>query len=200
MPFAFAKPFFLKAFCVLLVLLLVTIAGCASLPETPVTQAPQFTVQGKLGVREGSDSFSSSFSWAQDAEGYRIELWGPLGQGRTRLVGDAEKITVYAANGDVHTESDSAEAMERWFGFALPIDALPQWIRGHAALEFAIDDLERDDDGDLAALEQLGWSLAFSGYRDLADGHRVPGRIVALRADVRVTLVPKEWSFSSTFQ
>lgn len=160
----------------------------------------QFTVQGRLGVRDGDDSFSSSFSWIHGADGYRIDLWGPLGQGRTRLVGESGQVTVYAANGDVVVEPDSATAMRRWLGFSVPIGALTRWIQGQAAPEFAASEIVRDAHGDLEALAQLGWTLVFSGYRDVDSGRRVPGKIIAHRADVRVTLVPKEWTFSSTFQ
>lgn len=193
------KPLFIKVFFEV-AWLVIAVSGCTSLPEVGLPEDTRFTVQGRLGVRDGKESYSSSFSWAQGVDSYRIELWGPLGQGRTRLVGDGERVTVYAANGDVVEEPDSATAMRRWLGFSVPIDALTRWIQGHPAPEFAAEGIVRDAHGDLEALDQLGWTLAFSGYRDVEPGRRVPGKIIANRSGIRVTLVPKEWTFSSTFQ
>jgi outer membrane lipoprotein LolB len=119
----------------LVVLGLVLIAGGCTWfgPSRPVETLAEtgFAVQGKLGVRQGSEGFSSNFSWHQTAEGFDIELWGPLGQGRTRLQGNADGgVRITTARGEVYEEPDTTEAMRRWFGMAVPLDALQHWIRG----------------------------------------------------------------------
>ena len=177
-------------------------AGCAVFgpPEVIPPSEEGFAVRGKLGVRTAADGFSSSFLWRHAADTFEIELWGPMGQGRTRLEGRGGAITVHTADGEVHQEADSALAMQRWFGFHVPIDVLASWIQGRAAPDRSVASQELDTGGDLIALEQAGWALAFSRYDDAEGGRRLPGRIIARRLDVRVTLIPAEWSFSSTFQ
>lgn len=182
---------------------LTLMAACAAFGPKPVVIAPEtagFAVSGKLGVRTASDGFSSSFLWRHTADDFEIELWGPFGQGRTRLEGRGEALTVYTPEGDVHQESDSAEAMQRWFGFHVPIDVLASWIQGRPAAGPDIERQRADGAGDLVALEQAGWVLSFSRYLDAEGGRRLPGKIVATRHDVRVTLIPAEWSFSPAFQ
>ena len=181
----------------------IVVCGCAAFAPAPEVTPPEevgFAVRGKLGVRTAQDGFSSSFLWRHSAAAYEIELWGALGQGRTRLEGEGEALTVYTADGEVHHETDSALAMQRWFGFQVPIAVLASWIQGRVAPDGQVQDQQNDAAGDLVALEQAGWSLAFSRYEDAADGRRLPGRIVATRSDVRVTLIPIEWSFSPAFQ
>jgi outer membrane lipoprotein LolB len=184
-------------------LLSLVLGGCALFAPAPDVIPPEdvgFAVRGKVGVRTAEDGFSSSFLWRHSGADYEIELWGPMGQGRTRLEGQGETLTVYAADGEVHRESDSALAMQRWFGFYVPVEVLASWIQGRIAPDRQVENRQSDAAGDLVALEQAGWTLAFSRYSDALDGRRLPGRIVATRLDVRVTLIPVEWSFSPTFQ
>ncbi|TDJ41810.1 MAG: outer membrane lipoprotein LolB [Gammaproteobacteria bacterium] len=193
------KPFFLKVFSAVIGFC-AAVSGCTSLPPASVLESVQFTVKGRLGVRNGAETFSSSFYWVQANDRFQIELWGPLGQGRTRMVGSEQNVTVYAANGEVYVDPDSASAMRRWLGFSVPIDALRSWIQGRQAPGYPTQELTRDERGDLRNLRQLGWVLVFSDYGLQEHTRRVPGRISASQAGVTVTLVPKDWTFSSTFQ
>ena len=58
-----------------------------------------FRLGGKIAVRGGAEAFSASFDWAQRGETYDVEFWGPLGQGRVRLRGDATRLTVTDSRG-----------------------------------------------------------------------------------------------------
>jgi outer membrane biogenesis lipoprotein LolB len=86
--------------------------------------------------------------------------------------------------------------MERWLGMSVPVSALVHWLRGEPAPDSAAT-AQRFDAGDRVHLAQLDWELDFAGYRDVPGGGRVPSRVVARRGDVRVTLLPKEWTFPS---
>jgi len=154
----------------------------------------EFAVSGRLGVNRGEDGFSSSFSWHQAGDDFEIELWGPLGQGRTRLEGRNGRVTIHAADGEVTVESDTAATMERWLGFSVPVAALVHWIRGEPAPGIPVTE-QRIEAGERVALDQLDWQLEFARWNDVA-GHHVPGRIIARRGPVKVTLLPKDWSFS----
>lgn len=187
-----AKPLFPKAFLAAIVVL-AGIAGCVTLPPAaPVGDG--FVISGRLSIRTPTDGFSSSFRWQHSAPNFDIELWGAMGQGRSRLVGAADAVTVYAADGEVYHEPDLAAATRRWLGVAVPVPALTHWVLGAAAPGMPIDAETRDASGDLVALSQAAWSLEFSSYRD-GSGRRLPGRIVANGADVRVILLPREWQF-----
>jgi outer membrane lipoprotein LolB len=197
---------FLKAFSLVcgrivwFAVALVTLAGCSLLrpaPELSVPDVGGFVVKGRLAVRQGDDGFSSTFVW-QHAIGHdEIELWGPLGQGRSRLVGNDSEVTIYTAKGEVLREPNPEAGMKRWLGFSLPLSALTHWILGEPAPGFPTADLSSDANGDVTLLEQLSWRIEFSAYEPRDDGRRLPGRIVAVRGDVKVTLLPGEWSFAT---
>jgi len=199
-----ANPLFLKVFsngcrCIVFFgVVLVTLAGCTLFGGGPKISMPDvggFAVKGRMAVRHADDGFSSSFLW-QHAKGHdEIDLWGPMGQGHSRLVGGENDVTVYTAKGDVYHEHDPDAAMQKWLGFALPIGALTHWIRGERAPGYPVDAEVRGDSGELLTLDQLTWRLEFSDYRVFEAGLRLPMRIVALRGDTKVTLIPAEWSF-----
>ena len=85
------KSLFLQA--ILLVLLL---SGCASGPRI-AQENWDFWASGKLAVRNAEEGHSARFNWRQLGGEYDIDVWGPLGQGRTQLVGDAQLMTVSTA-------------------------------------------------------------------------------------------------------
>ena len=157
-----------------------------------------FVVKGRLAVHQGDDGFASTFLWQHAPGRDEVDLWGPLGQGHSRLVGDAQEVTVYTAKGEVYREANAEAGMQRWLGFTLPLDALTHWIRGEPAPGYPTTEQTSDANGDLTVLEQLSWRIEFSGYNPRDDRRRLPTRIVAVRGDTKVTLLPVEWSFAAT--
>jgi outer membrane lipoprotein LolB len=176
----------------------VTVSACSVLrgPQPGVVEVGGFSVKGKLAVRLPDDGFTSSFLW-QHAPGHdEIELWGPLGQGRSRMVDDAHGVTVYTAKGEVYRARSAEAGMQRWLGFSLPLSALTHWVRGEPAPEYPTTSQTISAGGELLVLEQLSWRLEYSSY-ETTFGRLLPGKIVATRDDVRVTLLPAEWSFAA---
>ncbi len=102
-------------------MVLVTVAGCALLRPEPKLAAPDvggFAVKGRMAVRQGDDGFTSSFRLAARASGATRSICGDRsGQGHSRLVGDADAVTVYTSKGEVYRERDADAAMQRWLGF-----------------------------------------------------------------------------------
>lgn len=203
-----ANPLFLKVFsngcrCIgFFGVVLVTLAGCTLFGGGPKIATPDvggFAVKGRMAVLHDGDGFTSNFLW-QHVKGHdEIDLWGPMGQGHSRLVGGDDEVTVYTAKGDVFHERDPDAAMQKWLGFALPIGALTHWIRGERAPGYPVDSEVRGESGELLALDQLSWRLEFSDYRLFEAGLRLPTRIIAMRGDAKVTLIPAEWSFGLPF-
>lgn len=180
----------------LIILLLTTMSSaCAVISPLGEGLAADFRLRGKIGVRDQSPtggSFSASFDWIQAGDAFAIELWGPLGQGRTRLTGDAETLTVTDASG-VTLAGESPEAlMQEHLGWSAPVNVLQYWIRGRPAPGRQATALDRDADGHLTGFNQLGWAVELSRWQESATGP-LPGRVRATRHGRRITVVCKEW-------
>ena len=167
-------------------LVVVTLGGCATVHRAP--DGADFWVTGKVGVREGSENYSARFSWHQSGPHYEIGLWGPLGQGRTYLKGDANYLEIVGANGDLVLAGHPETVMYEHLNWSLPLDVLPFWMQGRPSPAAAVEDRVNDDGGRLTGFKQLGWEVSYDRYHDDSRAS-LPGRITARKPGYRVRLV-----------
>ncbi|MFP6817361.1 MAG: lipoprotein insertase outer membrane protein LolB [Pseudomonadales bacterium] len=171
------------------------LAACASF--APPSEGPgDFQLRGKMGVLEGSESFSARFRWRQQGPEFTIDLWGPLGQGRVRLRGDAQRIAVLDGAGGVLAEGPHAEVMLAQLGWTLPLVVLPNWVLGAAGDSALVEQTRYNDAGRLIEFEQLDWAVVFAQHREITGsmGARwLPRKITARKGDYQVRLVISEW-------
>lgn len=167
-------------------------AACAPLQPRPDGFANfDVRVRGRIGVRGGGEAFAGSFDWRQAGDRFAIALWGPLGQGRTRLIGDDRSVRLIDARGRVREDVDANALLLRAIGWRAPVAALRHWVRGRVAPDAAAE-LERDANGRLTRFQQFGWTVELRGWRSTAAGD-APARIVATKDGRRVTVICKEW-------
>ena len=172
-----------------------TLAGCATLPIPDDGLASDFRLRGKIGVRGGpkSDGFSASFYWAQAGDSYVIELWGPLGQGRTRLRGDGDTLTITDARGTTLAGDVPETLMSEQLGWSAPVSVLGYWVRGRPGTWTSRDVARTRCRGQPRTLcpTPVGGSSCRGG-RDW-ESVRLPGKVVAIREGRRVTVLCREW-------
>lgn len=189
---------------VLLSCLLLWLAGCALQPPVDVSGEPDRALQdrltaighwqldGKLAVRTPQQSESARVQWQQDGEGFDIRLSGPAGLKATRIYGMPGGVRF--EQGDRRESAGSAEVLsERLIGWPLPAAGMTYWLRGLPAAGERPRAILYSAEGRLAQLEQEDWTIRFSDYRSAGDVV-LPGRIEAVRGDVRITLVIKQWT------
>lgn len=188
-------PLLARNFLVFLVLSVLAGAGCVSLPDVGPA-AGGFHLRGKLGIVYPADSFSARFLWRQQRSAFTIDLWGPLGQGRVQLSGDDDYLELRNGDGEVISAGDADAVMRRHLGWSLPLDVLPQWVRGRPAPGVPVSGRGKDAEGRLRTFTQLGWTVELERYQQVADGDSesfLPHRVTARRGDERVRLAISEW-------
>lgn len=180
------------AFCCLL------IAGCAGLPGQPETPET-FVLTGKVGVREADDSFSANLLWHQMGDAFEIDLWGPLGQGRVKLIKKNDEISLESEKG-VLARGEPEAVMRTHLGWSLPLEVLPAWVQGGPFDGIPATGLRQDEAGRVLEFEQLGWEVVLERYQSVpvdassdAPPRDLPRRLTATREDARVRLVISGW-------
>lgn len=181
------------------------LAGCAGLPRSGPAEGG-FHLRGTLGVVDGEQSFSARFLWQQDRDAFLIDLWGPLGQGRVQLAGDRRRLELREGDGTLISRGPPQQVMARHLGWSLPLDVLPQWVRGRPAQGLPVQDERRDENGRLTGFRQLGWQVTLERYRavpqgvagsgaggEAGAGVSLPHRVTASRDGYRVRLAIGEW-------
>jgi outer membrane lipoprotein LolB len=177
-------------------------AGCVAVPRPDVAPG-EFVLRGKLAVTQEHDSFSARFLWHQQNDYFAMDVWGPLGQGRMRLEGTSEHLTLIDGHGGVVTEGAAEAVMTRHLGWSLPLAVLPEWVRGRPAPGPAATRRQTDAQGRLVAFDQLRWRVELDrfaavrggveGAADAAPAAWLPYRVTATRGAYRVRLAVSEW-------
>ena len=173
---------------VFLALVLMLIGACATLPAP--SEPLQFSVAGRVGAVAGSEGGRADFVWWQYPSGFEVELWGPLGQGRTRLIVDRERLSVRTARGERINDDQARDWMRRELRLEVPIAALSSWINGRPATRWQATDVGAD------GFNQLGWRIEVAAWGDW-QGRRQPRKLTLSRADYRVTIICREWRFGT---
>ena len=162
------------------------LAGCVSVP--PLPPGADFSIAGQIGVVDRGDSWSARFMWRQSGERFEIDLWGPLGQGQTRLRGTPDQLEIIDADGAVRTSGRPEAVMLAELGWSLPLNLLLDWLQGRPSAEARVTRPVHNAVGYLTAFHQLGWQVRFERGRN-APASAPPRRITAERPNYRVRVI-----------
>ncbi|MDO8313834.1 MAG: outer membrane lipoprotein LolB [Rugosibacter sp.] len=130
------------------------VTACAQLPAAPDARlsanAPaslllgpsveNFVAEGRLSLQQNKRQDHVRFRW-QHTEAEDVVLFvSPLGQGLAEIRRDAKTARLTQPNQLPVEASNLPELAQRVFGTTLPLDSLPDWLRGaHPELEGAVD-------------------------------------------------------------
>ncbi|MGD9660198.1 MAG: lipoprotein insertase outer membrane protein LolB [Porticoccaceae bacterium] len=178
------------------------VASCATQPPplpTPdqrLQTLDSWRMEGKLGFRSPEKNGSAWINWLQIKDSYQLQLSGPFGAAATRISGDSGHATLsQSGRDDIHAAS--GEELSEWlFGWAFPVRQMSSWIKGAAAASPQPTALVVSSENLLSTLNQSGWQLTFSNYRQQGEWV-LPGRIQGSQGDYAFTLIIKQWDLSS---
>ncbi|HET9046180.1 MAG TPA: lipoprotein insertase outer membrane protein LolB [Casimicrobiaceae bacterium] len=163
-----------RALAASLVAALLALVGCAELPRTTGSAAPDaaalaapFEIEGRLSARRGNEGVAGQFVWSHEGSRDHIAFASPLGQSIAQLAGDANGVRVEMSGGRVETAPAWDALTARTLGFPLPVAGLAAWLRG-LPREGSPNRLERDGAGRPIVLTQDGWEVAYAYADDAA--------------------------------
>ena len=163
--------------------------------EAQVDAVGSWMLEGRLALSDGNEGGSGVLTWTQDGDSSFLSFRGTMGRGAWQLQADRSGAVLELANGEVHRDSNVTELVRRKVGWKVPVDALQWWIRG-LALPGEWQGRELDDAGRLTRLEQSGWTVTFSQYRDEGVAW-MPAKLNARRDDYVVKVAVKTWRLGS---
>lgn len=168
--------------------------------QTQLQQLQSWQLQGKLAVRQPSDSGSAIINyWNQHHEAYELSLSSAfLGLGTTELKGVPGFISLTMPDGETYQSADPEALVQAATGWQLPLNSLPWWIRG---LPNPGSDYRLYFDGEhkVALIRQDGWEIRYDRWNQfMADKPELPARITAVNGEKRVRLAVTRWQPLST--
>lgn len=193
-------------------LLVVFLTGCAPVLERPgvtdvreawehrvlaLSRYPVWGLKGRVGIRHGEDGWQAGLEWRQDGDDVAITLFDPLGRKVAMLNGDAGQVGLKTSQGNAAVAGNAEALMDDLLGWSLPVSGLRYWVRGLPAPNAGAGEtqMEWDERGRVAHLEQDGWDIVYSEYED-TPGLSMPRVLRLRRGDVAVKLLVKEWQLS----
>jgi outer membrane lipoprotein LolB len=181
--------------------LLLLLAGCATLPPPAPTAWPErrsalqglagFSLRGRVAVAAGDSGFSAGLRWSQRGDTASVDLSAPLGVGAAHIEQSGTAVAFTTSKG-VRLENDAAsEALKREFGFEPPLGRLRYWLLGAGDPALPAEET-LDSEQRLARVVQDGWTVDYQDYRRTA-GQWLPRRVTLRREAVRIRLLVQDW-------
>jgi outer membrane lipoprotein LolB len=188
------------------IVLLVLLSGCSTLPDINVAESvwrPQrekltalhtWQLNAALAAHSKDDGFDARLFWRQEQEIYRLRLHGPLGQGTVLIDGDASGVRLRTGEQREYRAHDPETLLAQLTDITLPVSHLKYWIRGLPAPTPVVVRERFYADGSLALLEQDGWEIKFLQYHEDKD-YALPRRLELKNSEFFIRLVISNWVF-----
>lgn len=189
----------------LLLSLSLLVGGCATAPEqAPATvDWPQhraglaaldsWAFSGKIALKTARGADTASLEWRQSRDDLEFTLSGPVGIKEATLIREQDQLSLLR-NGERTRLEPGDDPLYREFGWSLPLDYLPWWLRGLPYPDLPAQRSEVSE-GHLALLEQAGWRLEYPDYQ-WVDGRLLPRVIRFSRDDVSGKILLKRWTLA----
>ncbi len=181
------------------VLSMLALSACSLTPEKSLQgydlesmrhqrQKDVWYFEGRLAVVDERDSVTVSINWRHGAGLDRIELVGPLAQGRLLVQVTAGDVVIDDGEGRQQYQGSADLVLTEQLGVEVPVDALRYWVLGlvDPAQEFTVQ-----TDG----FYQGGWLVRFREMQ--AVGVDVmPKKMTVEKDKTRIKLIVDQWEFS----
>ncbi|HEY8327766.1 MAG TPA: lipoprotein insertase outer membrane protein LolB [Rhodanobacter sp.] len=162
--------------------------------EQALAQADHWVLQGRLGVSNGKDGGSGSFSWTQDGEQYEFVLRGPAISGMNfRLSGGPDGALLEGLEHGPLRGPDAEALMHKALGWEVPLHDLRAWVLGLRA-DSGPAELSFGENRLPSLLQQDGWAV---DYREWDDARQppLPTKVFAAKPPYKVKLSIESWQF-----
>ncbi len=149
-----------------------------------------------MALRGPEAAHNMRFVWQQTGSRFDIEMSGPLGIGKVRMVGRNGELESVSRGGDPVDHTEARAALLREVGWGMPLADLQYWLRGLTA-PLPAPTKEQRQDNHLIAAKQDGWTLTWKDHqlRNIGNGTYVlPSTLELTRDNYRARLRILNWS------
>ena len=189
---------------------LLWLGGCATtrVSREPLSVAAQetmlrtlggFRLEGTASVQVGEEAVQPTISWRQRGTESLFRFGGGLGMGLVLEYGP-ETLHLTSSRGEDLRGLEAEQALSAQLGFVPPFEALRFWVLGLPAPGEPPLEQSTDDAGRINTMTQQQWHIRYERWMDVATRTgmaRLPKRLVATRADLRLVLAVRRWEVTA---
>ena len=151
-----------------------------------------WSARGKIGVTDAKKGGNASFNWHQQANSYKINLYGPLNADSAEIIGKPNSVHVTTSKGEKFTAKTPEEIMQNQLECIVPISGIIYWIKGIPMPNKPIEAIQISSDNKLTNLKQMGWDIEFCDYKNFNE-FTLPTKILLQYKQIKVKLILKEF-------
>jgi outer membrane lipoprotein LolB len=183
-------------------ILILVLAGCASVPRPPETvdwsqrkvelmSLQSWRMTGSVAVSVHGEGASARVDWRQTGKTSDLALSGPLGVGALRAVLDPNGLSLEDGSGERLQGEEAQRVLAGRLGTEIPLAALRYWVLGVPAPDIPARETFGPD-GRPTRIEQAGWLVAIDRYSATTLGG-LPTRLTIGRDGARLKLAVSRW-------
>ncbi len=186
-----------------LIIFSLLVTACAQQPLTPIENLQRYQSQlrkiddwqlkGRIVVRFSEETDQARVAWKNSSSAYSIRLSGALGIGTTYINGDENGVSLEQGGKAIVMADNPETLLFNETGWDIPISEMNYWVRGIPSPRNKVTSPQLAPEGMLMSMEQSGWKLQYSKYKSVGRWN-LPGKIIAERDEVRLTLVVNDWT------
>jgi outer membrane lipoprotein LolB len=185
--------FFRRCRAVVIVVLALFVAACATSPLKPAAERPlrqqisHFSFDGTVAARQGDRVWNVGVSWDHQDLRDEVMISGPLGQGLARIVREDKAASLTTADRKRYAAEDADALARDVLGLPLPVTDLPRWLLGD------VQATRSDDLGRPLVAAAGGWVIFYREYES-ARADALPRLVELKRDDLEVLLRIDQWN------
>ncbi|SBS26752.1 Outer-membrane lipoprotein LolB precursor [Marinomonas spartinae] len=176
------------------------LSACSMFQTAPKPPAPksvqaitQWDTEGRVGIRTPNDAVSGNFNWHESPTEFSLNIYGPFGQGATKLSGVNGKKVTLAYEDKTIVGKDAASLLKQKLGWEFPVNQVTYWMRG---LPYPYTPYQSKRNPKTHLLEQLqqdGWKITYKKFSKV-EGLQLPQTMQVARPPYRVNLIITDWT------
>ena len=157
--------------------------------QAEYSQIEQWTVDARMAT--ALFGWSGSLQWQQSGQQLRLNVAGPLGIGGFQAQGDLHHVQVLTS--DKQRLAGDPEVLYRdVVGWPFPLRNMRYWSRGLPVPDKPLQP-EIDAQGRLSRLEQAGWQIRYTEYRQYG-AWELPRRMQLDNGELTIRIVIDDWT------
>ena len=162
-------------------------------PPASISAMTQWDTEGRVGIRTADDAVSGNFDWHESPKDFSLRIYGPFGQGSTKLSGiDGQKVTLAYGDKEI-VGRDASSLLRQKLGWEFPVNQVKYWMRGLPFPNTPYKLTQNTENNLPAEIRQDGWTVTYKKFSDV-EGLQLPQTMQVSRPPYRVNLIITDWT------
>ena len=166
--------------------------------QVALAKLTAWRMSGAFSIQQtGQKPNIANFAWRNySGKNYSIEISSALGLYSISIHREDHNVTLWKNGTHPYNAPTPEGIMQQAMGWSLPISPLSSWMKGMPS-KTALYEAQYDAYGHLTTLEQDGWTIKFSAYKnnDSVANVDFPQIILLQRPGMVVKIVVQDWFF-----